>query len=332
MFAVGCASSPVTPSPAPHADPVPDAAVDAAAEEEIAPDVADIEDVTPDAGEDAPDVGALPDAPPIDAAVPDTAAFDIGPQPEPSPAGACGASYPIACDAPVAGSAAEAPTGQVVDTTPCNAFFYPAPEVVYAFTSPGKGTVEAALDGLGQTLDLLVLPALQGGCDLVTCAAWAPDHAKVAVTPGQRLYFVVDGYQGAKGPFTLSLDCSGVDTSPPTCAPTATIGCDESQTLPAAGAPKVLADYACGPKGLTGPERALTFVASMTGTATVTVGDGDGTILVLAQGCDPAACLASGEGTVTFPIADGDAFDLVVDTFEAFNGNLSVTVSCQPGP
>lgn len=280
------------------------------------------------------DDGDPPDAEDGKAQPPDTAEVTVGPPKDTVPAGACGEAVElITCESTTSSHTGPGATGQVVDSTQCNPFFYPATEVTYRWVSPGDGKLAVTILS-DETIDVLILSeAANGGCDPELCLGWTPWQTDVTVSAGDVLYLIADGYQGAKGAFDLVLDCSEIVVKPPSCEPQALIGCGDNLLVKEGGTQKI-ASWGCGQTGLDGPERAFTFQAPATGPVTVTVGDGDGVVIVLEgkQGCNPDACLASdGTNSITFDAAEGETYELVVDTEVDFEGSLSVEVSCVGG-
>ncbi|WP_437985801.1 hypothetical protein [Sorangium sp. So ce117] len=86
-------------------------------------------------------------------------------------------------------------------------------ETVYAFSSTTECIVVAKLENLATDLDLLLLSA----CDPIRSnemASSTPLDLQTVETvswtsaPGQTSYLVVDGYAGAEGSYTLSVDCA----------------------------------------------------------------------------------------------------------------------------
>ncbi|WP_437329017.1 hypothetical protein [Sorangium sp. So ce381] len=86
-------------------------------------------------------------------------------------------------------------------------------ETVYAFSSTTECMVVAKLENLATDLDLLLLSA----CDPIRSnemASSTPLDLQTVETvswtsaPGQTSYLVVDGYAGAEGSYTISVDCT----------------------------------------------------------------------------------------------------------------------------
>jgi hypothetical protein len=89
----------------------------------------------------------------------------------------------------------------------------------------------------------------------------------------------------------------------------------------------------------TGPEFTYSYVADCNGTATVTVTNAGATgfldlyILDGAQACTPNACtshalMTGGKAIATFPVTAGQKFNFVVDGYNGFSGNYSITAAC----
>ncbi|WP_437717255.1 hypothetical protein WMF45_13060 [Sorangium sp. So ce448] len=86
-------------------------------------------------------------------------------------------------------------------------------ETVYAFSSTTECMMVAKLENLATDLDLLLLSA----CDPIRSnemASSTPLDLQTVETvswtsaPGQTSYLVVDGYAGAEGSYTISVDCA----------------------------------------------------------------------------------------------------------------------------
>ena len=282
-------------------------------------------------GEDMPDVDEEPDTGP---APEDTADVPPPELPETVPAGACGQAIPVACGDEISSDTAQLSTGQHVDETNCNEFFYPNVEMIYRLVSPGTGKVKVSLE-TESTLDLLVLKTSEdgAGCDMDGCAGWssAGDAATFEVVPDEVSWLVVDGYNGAKGEFTLKVSCSDVTIEAPTCKANSKLACGDNLLVTAdkPGLTANLLSYACDEAEWPGTERAFEFVAEDDVTATATVGEGDGTLFVLPDTCDPSGCTASGEGTVVFSAKAGQSVFIVADTASGFDGSLSISLSCE---
>lgn len=93
------------------------------------------------------------------------------------------------------------------------------PENVYRFTAPGGVTVDALLGGLSEDLDLFVLT----GVSPSTCIAAGDTSVSLPDLAAGDYYLVIDGFDGASGPYRLNVWCP-LDPSPQASpTPTATV-------------------------------------------------------------------------------------------------------------
>lgn len=130
-----------------------------------------------------------------------------------------GAAVPIGCDELALGDTSGAATN--VDWYVC-APGWPetGPEAVYRLTAPGGVTVDALLGGLAEDLDLFVLT----GASPSTCLAAGDNSLSLPNLAAGDYFLVVDGFDGAAGPYRLNVWCP-LEPSPqisPTPTATAT--------------------------------------------------------------------------------------------------------------
>ena len=320
----------------------PDDATTGGTDSEPGADVPSVDDTETNAqtgtGGDLPDADEAQDSnlEPTDSELDLPGTADVPPPelPETVSAGVCGQAIPVACGDEVSSDTALLSTGQHVDETNCNAFFYPNVELVYRLVSPGSGKVKASIE-TQSTLDLLVLDTLEDGtgCDLGGCVGWssAGDAATFDVAADQVSWLVVDGYKGVKGEFTLKIDCSDVTIEAPSCKANSKLACGDNLLVTAdkPGLTANLLTYACGESEWPGTERVFEFLAEADVTATATVGEGDGTLFVLPDTCDPTGCTVAGQGSVVFSAKAGQSVFIVADTASGFDGSLSISLSCE---
>jgi hypothetical protein len=76
------------------------------------------------------------------------------------------------------------------------------PERVYRVTATRTGTLQATLSNLSADLDVFILAA----CDETMCLAAGNTQATRENAPLGTYYVVVDGYAGAHGPYTLTIE------------------------------------------------------------------------------------------------------------------------------
>lgn len=130
-----------------------------------------------------------------------------------------GAAMPIDCDEAAVGNTAGAVDN--VDWYAC-APGWPetGPENVYLLSAPGGVTVDALLGGLTEDLDLFVLTDASPS----SCIAYGDSSVSLPNLPAGEYYLVIDGFDGAAGPYRLNVWCP-LDPSPqasPTPTTTAT--------------------------------------------------------------------------------------------------------------
>lgn len=129
---------------------------------------------------------------------------------------AAGAALPIGCDEVAVGDTTAA-VGNV-DWYAC-APGWPenGPENVYLFSAPGGVTVDALLGGLTVDLDLFVLT----GANPASCIAHGDNSVSLPNLAAGQYYLVVDGFDGAAGPYRLSVWCPLDPTPQASPTPTA---------------------------------------------------------------------------------------------------------------
>ncbi len=81
------------------------------------------------------------------------------------------------------------------------------PEIVHTVTTTAVGDITATLTNLGgQDLDIFLL----GSCSEQECFTWNDNGLTYPNAPAGTYYIVVDGYDGAQGTYTLTLNCTGM--------------------------------------------------------------------------------------------------------------------------
>lgn len=90
------------------------------------------------------------------------------------------------------------------------------PEIVYRLALETATAVTLTLEEAQSELDLFVL----AGCDPMNCVVFG-DQSATFIGPAGTYYVVVDGRDGAAGPYTLRLDAEPLETPPPP-SPTST--------------------------------------------------------------------------------------------------------------
>lgn len=115
----------------------------------------------------------------------------------------CAGAAPIYCGVPVNGSTVGAANN--VNYYGCNSWLQSGGEKVYVLQTTGTSTITATLTNLSADLDVIILDA----CSETNCLAEGNNSATVANASAGTYYIVVDGYGGAAGTFTLTVNCSG---------------------------------------------------------------------------------------------------------------------------
>ncbi|MEO1259829.1 MAG: GEVED domain-containing protein [Bacteroidota bacterium] len=91
------------------------------------------------------------------------------------------------------------------DTYGCVGYNESGPEKVYVLQTTEPGTITATLSNETANLDLIILDA----CSESNCLDQGLSSVTVANASAGMYYIVVDGYNGAQGNFTLTVNCSG---------------------------------------------------------------------------------------------------------------------------
>ena len=115
----------------------------------------------------------------------------------------CGSAIPINCGETVNGTTIGSTNN--VSTYGCNAWNESGPEKVYMLQTTAPGTITATLSNETADLDIIILDA----CSESNCLAQGMTTATVPNATAGMYFIVVDGYNGAKGNFTLTVNCSG---------------------------------------------------------------------------------------------------------------------------
>jgi hypothetical protein len=206
---------------------------------------------------------------------------------------------------------------------------------VYHFTAPADGSATVSLTDLpvGVDLDVFVLNGATGTCDPGTCLTFGNTTATFDIVEGQTYYLAVDGYLGAEGTYTVTLNCELEDR----CSPAGALTCGETLfgNNDWAGSTNSVFAYSCTTWNESGPEYAYSFVAPVDGTYTVGI---DGMIYDLdvfvmdgsASTCDPDQCIAYDSDTATWTGVAGTTYYIAVDGFGGVADNYEITMACPP--
>ena len=134
--------------------------------------------------------------------------------------GGAGVGCPLVPDLACGGTVSTRNDGQgsfdALDSYPCSGNNYEGPEKLFELVPQTSGEVTVTLSGLTADLDLFVLPAADDDpCDADACLSSSTNGGSSSETvtfsavAGRHYFLVVDGFQGAVSPFTLSASCAG---------------------------------------------------------------------------------------------------------------------------
>lgn len=177
----------------------------------------------------------------------------------------------------------------------CSAWNEGGGEVVYRVTFPADVTWEVGLSGLSADLDLAVLDA----CDeSLGCLIVVDSGVYVSEPYPGEFYFVVDGYNGASGPFTLTFTTTPYVAPPTICELIQDVTGTYFMGDTCDGYNNIATD-ACGTYTENGLEHyyEIQVPAGCFFTANVTYDTEDGALWVL-DGCDPGyTCVGYADDT-----------------------------------
>ncbi|WP_437976335.1 MXAN_6577-like cysteine-rich protein [Sorangium sp. So ce295] len=215
-----------------------------------------------------------------------------------------------------------------------------SPDASYMFTAPAAG--KYVFDTFGSGFNT-ILELHDGACDgdVLTCSDDAGEgsqsRATVELRAGQTVVAVIDGFEGARGPYTLNVDA----WAPPAC-PMMDLGSAYPQTITGrtSGRDGVLQpppDCATG----NSPEVSYSFTAPIAGRYTFDTNGStfdtvlhvhDGSCTGALLGCSNDAESLSSQSQVSTPLAQGQTAYVVVDGASGKHGAYTLNVSGTPGP
>jgi len=258
----------------------------------------------------------------------------------------------------------------VVDGYACAPDPYTGPEYTYSFEAPFDGTVTVSLSEETAETDIIVLGNMGEGCDPDECRTWDFSTVTIDVAAGEKLFFVVDGYEEGlfegEGTWTIDVtcvpfveqvcddgidddkdgltdcddaDCLGTPACPlPLCTPDWTLSCGSTDNWANynAGSTDVIDSYSCNGWTYDGPEYTYVFIAPVSKTIKFVLQDetAETDVLVLTADaggtCDPVNCVAYGFSEVEFDAVAGTTYYIVVDGYAGAEGTYSISVECPP--
>jgi len=256
----------------------------------------------------------------------------------------------------------------VIEEYPCANWVYDGPEYTYVFVAPVSKSITVVLTEETAETDLLVLQASDElVCDPDLCVATGFSEVSFDAVAGTTYYLVVDGWAGAEGSYTITVDCPpdvefdctddvdndedgavdcddddcaladacAVDCNPGSGALTVECGFGEDWYNFGYDSTNKANDYACTGDNLDGPEVSYTFTAPYEALVTVSLSEEteETDILVVEQvdgQCLVANCIDHDMSEVAFDAAAGAIYYLIVDGFNAAEGNYHIDVQCTP--
>lgn len=183
-----------------------------------------------------------------------------------------------------------------VTTYGCSTWSEGGPEAVYHVTFPADVTWEVGLSGMTADLDLAVLDA----CDETTgCLIVVDSGVYVSEPYPGELYFVVDGYGTAAGPYTITFTTTPYVAPPTMCNLIQDVTGGTLFTGDTCDGYNNIQTNACGTYSEAGLEHyyEIKVPAGCMFTANVTYDAADGALWVLDGCADGYACLAYADDT-----------------------------------
>ena len=257
----------------------------------------------------------------------------------------------------------------LIDGYDCNGYGYAAPEYTYVFVAPVSKTITVKLAEETAETDILVLTSGdEGECLPENCVDWGMSEVTFEAVAGETYYLVVDGFAGAEGSYTITVecppdvevdcgddvdnddddltdcdddDCKFTEACSDGCDPWLypfEVGCgfEEDYFNYSFFATDNADTYGCTEDVLDGPEYVYNFVAPYDGNVTVTLTEetAETDLVVVEAGADDACltvnCLDHDFGEVTFEAEEGKLYFVIVDGFAGAEGSYHIAFVCNP--
>jgi hypothetical protein len=271
----------------------------------------------------------------------------------------CEPADKLVSDVPVWGDTLFAAHDQV-SAWGCSLLDENGPDVAYAYTNADDlpATVTVTLTGMQSDLDLFLL---EGACAADACVAQSAtegdESASFVLVQGGTMFAVVDGHEGAGGPYTLTLhaqpveltcndgvdgdgdgltDCADGDCAADVacgalCSSDGEIRCGETVDAGTAGEASAIDSYAGCAGDFGGGERIYLFAqggAGMTVTASLAHPGSDLSLVALEDDCSSNAPSSCDGSLLSFAPAAGTYTYLVVDGPDGAAGGFSLGLAC----
>jgi cysteine-rich repeat protein len=119
----------------------------------------------------------------------------------------CQPAGTISCGQTKSYDTAQAGSTNVLNGYSCVSWNESGREYAYIFDAPADSNIVVELSGMNSDLDIFVIEQTGGVCDIGNCVAYGNTSAEFLAMAGSTYYFVVDGYNGAQGPFSITVTC-----------------------------------------------------------------------------------------------------------------------------
>ncbi|MBT9557441.1 MAG: hypothetical protein IV100_15480 [Myxococcales bacterium] len=283
----------------------------------------------------------------------------------------CSAGETLDCGATLVNVDSDGPgSTSTIPATSCKGYDYSGPERVYLFESTFEGTLVVRLPqwDASEKLDVSLFRDGGAGCDPATCVDSGIEGASAPVSPGDRVFIVVDGYEGNTSKFDLSVECCVPDCSgrecgddgcggscgacgesiycnkttgqceDVVCTPSAELVCGQTLSGVASDGPgssNLLFTSGCVEQDYSAPEQVYSFVAPNTATFRFNLPpfdeneDLDVFILADQEGlCKPENCVTFGFSGAVVDLEAGERVYVVVDGYQGNVSPFNLTVDC----
>ncbi|MFC2172441.1 hypothetical protein ACFLU6_07390 [Acidobacteriota bacterium] len=202
------------------------------------------------------------------------------------------------------------------------------PDHIYRFEVENTGDQQAELLNLTVDLDVFIITDLDF-CSGDNCIDSSDDSAEFYGTAGEIFYVLVDGYEGAEGPYTLIMNC------PPgqTCAPDRTLECTTWSDAFTTGGVSRIDIYDCSNWDERGPDFIYSFTAQVNGlheAEVASVANLDVFVLSDLSNCTGDNCIDNGDDIASFDAIAGLTYYIVVDGSLGTEGSFSARIRCPP--
>jgi hypothetical protein len=274
------------------------------------------------------------------------------------------ATTPLTCGDVVSGVTSGAGHTATLEGYACSLFRFTGPEQAFALDVPPDTLLVARLLAGAPELDVFVLaPEAGGDCAPAVCVSQGDDVAEARIAAGRQGIVVVDGHDGAAGPFTLGIECRATSetectdgrdddgdgrtdcadedclgtTACPSCANLVTedLVCGDARAIStlAGAATTAIPAWGCSANPYPGPERVFGFTPVRGGYVTITLEDETGGLDVLlledrGAGCNPAACLRWSPYRVRWRVDGGRRYYVAVDGYAGATGSATLRLLC----